>query len=127
MPSVIFRHEKVNNGRPLVVNTGADEVAWAYVLNTAKYPTYGGEVIQILSCYVDDMQIQGTVRTYKEAEDIYEFFISYYVIASQGSGGTSFEQRPMIMEYPERQWTFFIQPLGTPTFTYSLETIAPKW
>jgi hypothetical protein len=130
MPSVHFQHERVNGGAPLTVETGVDEIAWAYRLNVAKYPTYGGEVVQILSAFIDDITITGTVGTYEKAEEIYSFFMQYFIIATQGpsSGpGASFEQTPMIMTYPHRDWTFEIQPLHAPGFTYSKKMVAPKW
>lgn len=130
MPEFLFQHERVNGGHPLVINTGADEVSWGYALNVAKIPTYGGEVIQILSAYIEDMSISGTVPTYAIAEEIYSFFMEYFIIATQGSTENSqvhFEQVPMIMTYPHRNWRFEIQPLQAPGFTYSKETVAPKW
>jgi hypothetical protein len=56
--------------------------------------------------------------------------MKYFTIASQGSEAASadkYTQVPMTMEYAHRGWRFEIQPLETPGFTYSLETIAPKW
>lgn len=133
MPSathLLFQHESVNGGEPLVVLTGMDEVSWAYVLNVAEFPTYGGEVVQILSCYIDDLSIEGTIRQYGEAEAIYSYFMKYFANATQGNSATStdkYNQTPMIMEYGHRGWRFEIQPLETPGFLYSTETVAPKW
>jgi hypothetical protein len=127
---ILFQHELVNGGAPLVVVTGADEIAWAYALNVAEFPTYGGEVVQILSVYIDDMTIEGTLRQYSEAEAIYSFFMEYFTVASQGSSAASadkYTQVPMIMEYAHRGWRFEIQPLEAPGFTYATETVAPKW
>src|SRR5271165_7674191 len=129
---VMFQHERVNGGAPLIIETGMDEVSWAYRLNIAKYPTYGGEVVQILSAFIDDMTLTGTVRTYSEAERIYSFFIEYMSIATQGPSENAkehehYEQVPMIMTYAPRNWRMEIQPLQLPGFMYSLETVAPKW
>jgi hypothetical protein len=127
---ILFQHELVNGGEPLVVVTGADEISWAYTLNVAEFPTYGGEVIQILSVYIDDMTIEGTLRQYSETESIYSFFMEYFTVASQGSTATSadkYTQVPMIMEYAHREWRFEIQPLEALGFTYATETVAPKW
>src|SRR5436189_627300 len=106
MPKLIFEHEKVNNGNPLVVHTGADEVKWGYKLNIARKQTYGGEVVQILSCYIDDLEIEGMVRAYKTTEKIYRFFMEYFVKATQGpvanaTAESKFEQTPMVFIYPE--------------------------
>jgi hypothetical protein len=127
---LLFHHELVNGGEPLIVVTGADEIAWSYALNVAEFPTYGGEVVQILSVYIDDVTVEGTVRQYSEAEEIYEFFMQYFTIATQGSSAASadkYSQVPMIMEYAHRGWRFEIQPLEAPGFMYSLETVTPKW
>src|SRR5687768_5528619 len=35
------------------------EVNWTYNLNTQTYPTYAGEVIQVLSVNIDKLTIQG--------------------------------------------------------------------
>lgn len=128
MPGVLFEHSKVNDGNPLVIDTGMNEVMWGYGLHVAKFPTYGGEVVQILSAYIEDMTVAGTVPSYAKAEEIYSFFMQYFVKATQGEGhGTRYEQEPMIMHYPHRSWTFEIQPLTAPGFVYSSETVAPVW
>lgn len=127
---LLFHHELVNNGVPLVVTTGIDEVSWAYALNTAQFPTYGGEVVQILSVFIDDLEITGTARTYGETEAIYSFFMKYFTVATQGSEAADqdkYTQVPMIMEYGHRGWVFEIQPKEAPGFTYATETVAPRW
>lgn len=137
MAEIIFQHERVapaggNQGDPLQLSIGPDEISWGYNVNTAKYPTYGGEVIQILSVYVDDMTVGGSIRTYEEAEGIYEYFMAYFSIATQtananASAEDKFEQTPMVFKYPERNWTFYIQPMAAPGFEYGSEVVAPKW
>jgi hypothetical protein len=125
MPELHFSHPQIKD---LVIKKGIDEVHWGYNLNVANFPTYGGEVVQILSVYIDDLIMGGTVATYKEAEAIYSYFAQYFTIASQGSTGTgSYNQTPMTLTYAPRGWTFSIQPLGAPGFIYDLETIAPEW
>lgn len=127
---LLFHHELVNGGEPLIVTTGIDEISWAYALNVAEFPTYGGEVVQILSLYIDDVFIEGTTRQYADIEEIYKFFMQYFTIATQGSSAASadkYSQIPMIMEYAHRGWRFEIQPLSAPGFTYSTKTVSPKW
>ncbi len=131
MPEVHFWHEFIEGGKPLVIETGIDEVAWSYRLNTASFPTYGGEVIQILSVFIDDLKVSGTVAQYDDAERIYRFFMRYFTIATQGaSAATSslkYEQKPMVFSYPHRGWVMEIQPLKAPGFTYATETVTPTW
>lgn len=124
MPKIGFEFE----GRSLEMETGVDEIAWSYKLNTANYPTYGGEVIQILSIYIDDISMAGTVATYRKLEEIYNYFAKYMTLASQGPSGTgSYNQGFMKMTYEHRNWTLYIQPLSIPGFVYSTEVVAPEW
>src|SRR5579859_945690 len=109
MSEIVFSHSKVGQ---LVVETGFNEIAWSYDLNIATFQTYGGEVVQILSCFIDDLTVEGEVKSYKKAEAIYEFFARYFTVATQGensaapSGALRFEQEPMIMQYHARNWEF---------------------
>lgn len=120
--SLYFEHPHVKNS--LTITTGMNEINWAYGLNTANFPTYGGEVIQILSVFVDDLTIEGDVTSYSAMEDIYKFFAEYMIVASQSGG---FNQEPLKMTYSQRNWTFFLQPLSIPGFVYSRDTVAPHW
>lgn len=124
---VLFSHPHVNP-KSITIDTGLDNIAWGYKVNTAKYATYGGEVVQILSVYIDDVYLEGTVRTYADIESIYQFFSKYMIIATQGQDGRgSYDQTPVKMSYQARMWNFDIQPLSAPSFTYSRETVAPRW
>lgn len=126
MPVINFVHPLMN--RPLSVETGADSFRWSYESKTASFPTYGGEVVQILGVYIDNISIQGTVRSYAEMEEIYGWFVEYIELATQGSGpDPSFSEEPIAMFYPERGWRMTIQPISVPGFRLSNDTVAPKW
>lgn len=120
-PSLVFSHDKVGT---LIVKTGADQITWAYGLNTETIPTYGGEVVQILSAYVDNVTVEGTLRNYTELEKVHKFFIRYMNVATQTGG---FDEQPMHMRYPHRQWHMKIIPLDLPAFRYGREVVAPVW
>ena len=113
----------------LVVNVKPNQITWAYGLNTANFPTYGGEVVQILSIYVDDLNISGEVRTYQDIERIYKWFLSYMQKATQGPRGAdpSYDSRPIEMTYHHRNWKFSILPKSLPAFTYGTQVVAPTW
>lgn len=112
----------------LSVKVKPDQITWSYGLNTKNYPTFGGEVVQILSMFVGDMNIKGTVGTYKEIEEIYAWFIRYMQQATQGrSGKEAYDTEPVIMNYPHRQWTFSILPHAVPGFRYGTSVVAPTW
>lgn len=125
-----FSHPVVGE---LELATGLDSATWGYSLNTAPFSTYGGEVIQILSCQVDDLNLAGTFRTYREMESFYTYMMKYMQVASQGRlgpkkpGQTSYNQEAMTFLYPERGWDFLIMPTSAPGFRKGTEVVAPSW
>lgn len=131
--TVMFVHPYVRDGAPLLINTGADMIRWAYSLNTASWPTYAGEVVQILSVAIDDVTITGTAHSYEEIENIYSYFLEYIQIASQGKGQdavagvTAYNQLPMIMRYDTRGWTMRVVPRTLPGFRKGRDVVAPEW
>lgn len=125
MAEVTFSHPLMS--RPLLIDTKPDQIVWNYGLNTAVYPTFGGEVVQILSVYFDDMTVAGTVSSYAELEAIYSWFITYMQYATQGRTDPSFDQHPVKFDYPQRGWTFQIWPKALPGFRYGRDVVAPTW
>jgi hypothetical protein len=110
-----------------------DEASWSYNLNVATFPTYGGEVVQILSCNIGELTITGTLPSYRAMERVYSFFAYYLQIATQGrskdptSGKTSYNQKPVKFTYPERGWSFDIIPTALKRFKYGNDIVAPSW
>lgn len=132
MSELIFFHPNTNLKRNrLKVAIKPDGLEWSYGLNTANFPTYGGEVVQILSAYFDDITVTGMVRTVAEVEEIYSYFIDYMQIATQGKSlstkSDQYDTRPIIMSYPHRGWNFQIQPKALPGFEIGRDIVAPTW
>lgn len=127
---VKFSHPNVGS---LSIDTGMDAIAWSYELNVETFPTYGGQVVQILGVYIGDLSVQGSVRTYSKMEQIYRFFAEYIQQASQGRSQNaerntdSYNQQPVTFEYPHRGWQFKIMPLRAPGFRYSRDLVVPEW
>jgi hypothetical protein len=124
MAKVVFHHSSIVNDLELDVNP--DAVTWSYQLNTQNYPTYGGEVVQILSMFVNDMTITGTVSNYAKMEYIYEWFVAYMQQATQGKNA-SYDTTPVTFFYPARGWKFLIMPKSVPGFKYGKDVVAPTW
>jgi hypothetical protein len=127
MPEITFSYPHINEGDPLRIRTGANNISWAYNLNTQRYPTYGGEVVQVLSVNIDNLRIDGDVESYAKMEEIYRFFLKYMQRATQGAGGVAYDESPVTMTYPERGWTLQIQPLGLPGLRYGRDVVVPTW
>lgn len=123
--NLIFSHPAMDHDLGILVSP--NEIEWSYGLNVANFPTYGGEVIQILSAYIEDMTISGNVESYRQLEDIYSWFIVYAQIATTGIGTGKFNVEPVQMWYSPRSWHFQVYPTGAPGFKYSRETVAPEW
>lgn len=118
---VIFYHPIVGT---LTVHTGIDSIQWGYELNTVNFPTYGGEVVQILSCYVDDLNVRGTLRNYIEMEQTYQYFLNY--IRGASADGTR-NETPMKFTYPHRGWDFDIFVTQAPGYRKARDLTAPEW
>lgn len=130
--AVTFSHPNSAVGT-LTIETGIDTAQWSYNLNTQVYPTYGGEVVQILSVYIDDLQMGGSLSTYSQMEAIYSYFAAYMQIATQGrsatpnAGDTAYNQQPMTFTYPARGWEFEIMPMSVPGFYMAQDVVLPAW
>lgn len=133
MPAVSFSHPVVGG---LTIDNGIDDAQWSYNLNTATFPTYGGEVVQVLSVYIDDLTLYGTCSTYRQIEAIYSFFAQYLQVATQGKNptplqdtttGSAYNLQPVTFSYPQRSWYFLIYPKTVPGFQYGYDVVAPTW
>lgn len=112
----------------LVIRTGADEITWGYGLNTKRIPTYGGEVVQILSMFSDKMTIAGTCRTYNEQRQIYEYFKTYIAYTTGAKGvDTERHQKFLRFRYPARKWSFVIMVQDIGSMRMGKDIAAPTW
>lgn len=69
--------------------------SWGYTLGTSTYDTYGGRVMQVLSCKIDSLTISGTLRQPKGVNAPAE--TSGYLADSSSPYG-AFENRFAVME-----------------------------
>lgn len=127
-PTLIFSHSalKDSNGalRPLVVGSGANSVKWSYRLNTAKFPTYGGEVIQILSAQIGTLMISGNSKNNIQLAQIYHWFRAYMTLAGKAIPRNV---EPVKFRYPERGWELGLYVTKAPSFRLGLQDIGTEW
>lgn len=135
MPEIRLWHETVSDrlGKGvLVVDTGLNDVRWGYHLNTSVTPTYGGEVVQILSAFIDDLYVRGETSSYAEMEDIAEWLIAYFEVATQGqstaqSGSLSYNEQLVFVSYPARGWNFTVKPINLPNIRWHRDVVVPTY
>jgi len=118
---ITFRHPDID--RQLVIGTGVSGISWAYNLNTAPTSTYGGEVVQILSAFVDAITVHGQTKDNRQLRQIADWFLEYMQLAGLHNRDEHF----ITMEYPERGWSFWIQVTQLPDFHYNRDEIAVEW
>lgn len=119
---LVFRHPSLR--RRLNITHGASEIKWSYALNTVTTPTYGGEVVQILSCYVGPMTITGQTANNDELGRIYDWFLDYMNEAGKGDRR---DERAVIMDYPERGWSFKLQITQLQGFQVGTTLLGTPW
>lgn len=126
--------EDSSEGSSLFIDIRPNEIYWDFNLNTQSYPTYAGEVVQILSANIGTFNIAGDIRTYRDMELIYRWFINYFYIATQGQLGAEefsttkkYDEIPVNFEYPHRDWNLQLRPISAPSFVYGTEVIVPSW
>lgn len=118
---VIFSHPAIKT--PLRITTGANEIAWSYVLNMIATPTLGGEVLQILSATVEEFTINGTTRSNEQLKQIVDWFKEYITVAGLGMR----DQEPVTFQYPARGWSLKVWVKSTPQLHYATNLIGAPW
>lgn len=128
MAAISFTYNRNKKHPTLSIDTGVNQIVWSYNLNTQAFPTYGGEVLQVLSTNIDVMTIQGDIRSYRKMEEIYSWFLFYMQDATQGvDTDPGYSEEAVVMKYPERGWTIGIQPIALPGMRYGTEVVVPTW
>lgn len=153
--NAVLKFSYPNLNEPLYIHSGANSIKWSFILNTQTTPTIGGEVVQVLSAAVGPITITGQtagLRTNQsgklgpnqipgwksyggkdafspnhELQAIVAWFRKYMTIAGTDQGGVDPRNRAIIFTYPERGWTFAIQPTALTGFRYDKSVISPEW
>ncbi|MEM3008434.1 MAG: hypothetical protein QXY15_10335 [Candidatus Nitrosotenuis sp.] len=143
---LIFSHPAMEND--LIIRSGAHSIFWSYELNTQSTPTIGGEVIQVLSCFVGPMTIVGEAAgmhpdrnpytspigwgakytPVNEMEDIVKWFLTYMELA--GTKRRSNKRRnetAITFIYPARGWEFLIQIVALEGFDVAVDKPTIPW
>ena len=88
-----------HGGRTLRFRTNPNSILWTYNLNTKVEETYGGRVVQILSCNVDELIVTADCGL-GGMEYMYEVAIFFRnLLIDQKNDG-----EPAVFEYTGRNW-----------------------
>jgi len=134
----------------LVIRSGANSIKWSYLLNTQTTPTLGGEVVQVLSCAVGPLTIEGTAAGFETTENaqpyqsgsygrngltpvdemthIVQWFLKYMHRA--GTNSHRYEKRgegAIAFSYPARGWKFYIQVTGLQGLDIHSKQVGVPW
>lgn len=146
--TLVFWHPSIDDR--LHIRSGAHSIKWSYELNTASTPTVGGEVVQILSCFVGPITITGEAAGYQtgskvarterpgwgpgtttptdEALTIVDWFLQYMHLAGTLQGQDDRRNEAAIkFSYPARGWEFFIQVTALSGFDFSADQVTVPW
>jgi len=145
--SLVFRHPEMDDD--LRVRSGANAIKWSYELNTVSTPTVGGEVVQVLSCFVGPITIEGLASGHQtgskvdrsrrpgwgdftptdEVQEIIDWFLRYMHLAGSlvGQGDERRSESAIRFSYPARGWEFWIQVIDLQGFDFSADQVAVPW
>lgn len=104
-------------------NIDPSTVSWTYRLNTKSFDTYGGKVIQVLSCRVENLQIGGSLSQkgiIKQFDEMKEFESD--VLSIMESQAKSKE--PIEFNFPAVQWNGQVFLVGYSDVKYDTKTSA---
>jgi hypothetical protein len=123
-PDIGMKFPKTAPDNTLLVHTGANQIKWAYSMNTTKFPTYGGEVIQVLSARVGQLHVGGNTVNNLQLAAIYKWFRAYMTLA----GATRpRDVTPITFQYPNRGWELGIYVTAAPSFKLGTTQVATEW
>jgi hypothetical protein len=145
--TLVFSHPALED--PLHIRSGANSIRWSYELNTTSTPTVGGEVVQILSCFVGPITIQGEAygrgtgpaeprglqagwgrhTPVDEAAEIITWFLDYMHRAGAlvGENQQRRNETAVRFAYPARGWDFWIQVTDIQGFDFSADQVTVPW
>lgn len=143
MAGITFTHSNPTVGT-LSLRLPPTNVSWGYGINTSVTPTYGGQVVQLLSIRFDQLVVNGQFG--KEGPSglikLTQYFRNYFAVASAGDAGDpttrgNYNQKPMTLSYSgilnvdvdlnqgEQEW--LVYPTSMPSYRRANDNFAPEW
>ena len=102
--------------------------SWGYTLNVKHFDTYGGRVIQTLSCKIDKLTIGGYLPQPKGGmETRYDNMIAFEKTVKEIMDYQSSTKSPVWFSYPPLGWEAWVYLMGYKDVKYDVGTSAVSY
>lgn len=98
--------------------------SWGYTLNVKSIDTYGGRVIQTLSCKIDKLTIGGYLPVPKGNQGRYDYMLEFERNITAIMEYHSTAKKPVIFNYPALDWCAWVYLLGYKDVKFDVATSA---
>ena len=110
-----------------VFNINPSEAQWGYTLNTSSQDTYGGRVIQVLSCKIDSLQIKGYLTQKGTAENQWANMEQFEKDIKSIMDWHAKNKKPVKFSFPALGWNGDVYVTGYSNVQYDMKTAAVSY
>lgn len=99
--------------------------SWGYTLNTKAFETYGGRVIQILSCKLNDCTVQGYLPVSKDPDNAYAEMEKFESDMLGIMDWQAKVKKPLKFSFPLLGWegTVYLTQYGSVSYSYDMAAV----
>lgn len=110
-----------------VFDINPSEATWTYKLNIASQDTYGGRVVQLLSCRIEKMQVGGYLTQRGTAENQWARMEEFEKKIRDIMGWHAANKRPLKFYFPALDWVGDVYLTGYSNVKYDVKTSAVSY
>lgn len=109
----------------VVFDVNPSTFSWGYSLETNSVDTYGGKVVQILSCSLQDCTVQGYLPVSKDLNNAYAEMERFEKNILRLMKKQADEKTPDKFDFPALGWsgTVYITQYGSVSYSYDLAAV----
>ena len=99
--------------------------SWGYTLNTWSKDTYGGRVVQILSCKLNDCTVQGYLPVSKDPDNAYAEMEKFEAEMLDIMDWQARAKKPLKFSFPLLGWegTVYLTQYGSVSYSYDVAAV----
>lgn len=110
-----------------VFDINPSEASWTYRMNTASQDTYGGRVIQILSCRIEGMKVRGYITSRGTAENQWSRMEEFERKVRDIMEWHAENKKPLRFSFPALDWEGEVYLTGYSDVKYDMKTSAVSY